>query len=414
MSAKELGMLHTVNFSQDLDDGFSGHYNHDIAGQLTEQLQRMVRQGQYFKVTGIDIGLQPQQPDQPASGTVTGKLRYYAPTRGRCEAYRDAFKTMAEAMKGQGISMRDNIFYDFRVPLRDTSNYDNPVPFANGATFNGVDELAMNKLAPNGVFQVHNESVQPIQTSATFSDGFGVYGSAGNEWVLNQNQQGFTGNHLIADEEFEAYRDAFKTMAEAMKGQGISMRDNIFYDFRVPLRDTSNYDNPVPFANGATFNGVDELAMNKLAPNGVFQVHNESVQPIQTSATFSDGFGVYGSAGNEWVLNQNQQGFTGNHLIADEEFEEIPFQVSLDLSTTQTLTSTLIFQWRPDPALYLAILAGQFELKIQETQVVPADRNLELTVSYTVAGWKSIMGNPDKKKSRSRKTSMKKAPSTKR
>ena len=295
MSAKELGMLHTVNFSQDLADGFSGHYNHDIAGQLTEQLQRMVRQGQYFKVTGIDIGLQPQQPDLPASGTVTGKLRYYAPTRGRCEAYRDAFKTMAEAMKGQGISMRDNKFYDFRVPLRDTSQYDNPVPFANGATFNGVDELAMNKLAPNGVFQVHNESVQPIQTSATFSDGFGVYGSAGNEWVLNQNQQGFQ----------------------------------------------------------------------------------------------------------------------GNHMIADEEFEEIPFQVSLDLSTTQTLTSTLIFQWRPDPALYLAIMAGQFELKIQETQVVPVDRNLELTVSYTVAGWKSIMGNPDKKRrSRRMKDSSKKTTTT--
>jgi hypothetical protein len=57
MSAKELGMLHSVNFSQNLSDGSTDIYNHDLAGQLTEQLQRMVRQGQYFKVAGIDIGL---------------------------------------------------------------------------------------------------------------------------------------------------------------------------------------------------------------------------------------------------------------------------------------------------------------------------------------------------------------------
>ncbi len=162
MSAKELGMLHTVNFKQTYASGDANTFNNDLAGQLTEQLQRMVRQGQYFKVTGIDMGLFPTSSTVAASGSITGKLRYYAPTRGRCEAYRDAFKTMAEAMKGQGISMRDNAFYDFRVPLRDSSLYANAIPFANGATFNGADELAMNKAAPNGVFQVHNESVQPV------------------------------------------------------------------------------------------------------------------------------------------------------------------------------------------------------------------------------------------------------------
>jgi hypothetical protein len=179
MSAKELGMLHSVNFSQNIADGSTEIFNHDLSGQLTEQLQRMVRQGQYFKIAGIDIGMSVAGSSATTNlaGTVAGKLRYYAPTRGRCEAYRDAFKTMAEAMKGQGISMRDNAFYDFRVPLRDSSSYANAVPFANGATFNGADELAMNKAAPNGVFQVHNESVQPIQTSATFSDGFSLYGT---------------------------------------------------------------------------------------------------------------------------------------------------------------------------------------------------------------------------------------------
>ncbi len=287
MASKELGMLHSVNFSQNLTDGTSETYNHDIAGQFTEQLQRMIRQGNYFKIAGIDMGLSVAGSSltDNLAATVTGNLRYYAPTRGRCEAYRGAFKAMAEAMKVQGISMRDNKFYDFRVPLRDTSLYANAVPFANGATFNGVDEIAMNKTAPNGVFSVHNESVQPIQTSATFSEGFGVFGSAGNSWVLNP-------------------------------------------------------------------------------------------------AT---------------------QGYEGNHMIADDEFEEIPFQLSVDQGSTQGNSSTLTWQWRPDPALYLAILAGQFELEVNDVQIEGAGGAVALMVTYSVAGWKSIMGNPDKKR-RSRRS----------
>ncbi len=289
MSAKELGMLHSVNFSQNIADASTEVFNHDLSGQLTEQLQRMVRQGQYFKIAGIDIGMSvaPTSATSNLAATVAGKLRYYAPTRGRCEAYRDAFKTMAEAMKGQGISMRDNVFYDFRVPLRDSSSYANAVPFANGATFNGADELAMNKAAPNGVFQVHNESVQPIQTSATFSDGFGLYGSGGNTWVLNPNQQGYE----------------------------------------------------------------------------------------------------------------------GNHMIADDEFEEIPFQLSYDSTSTQGNTSTLTWQWRPDPALYLAIMAGQFEFQIEDCTIEGAGGEVALEVTYSIAGWKSIMGNPDKKRSSRRSRS---------
>lgn len=289
MASKELGMLHSVNFQQNIATGSTETFNHDLAGQLTEQLQRMVRQGQYFKVAGIDIGLSVAGSSATSNlaATVAGKLRYYAPTRGRCAAYRDAFKTMAEAMKGQGISMRDNAFYDFRVPLRDTSLYANAVPFANGATFNGVDELAMNKAAPNGVFQVHNESVQPVQTSATFSDGFGVYGSAGNSWVLNASTQGYQ----------------------------------------------------------------------------------------------------------------------GNHMIADDEFEEIPFQLSADFNSNQTNISTLTWQWRPDPALYLAILAGQFEMEFEDVVIEGTGGVVEVSVTYSVAGWKSIMGNPDRKrKSRSRRS----------
>ena len=286
MSAKELGMLHSVNFSQNLSASSSTiYYNHDLAGQLTEQLQRMVRQGQYFKIAGIDMGIQVSgnSSTNALAATVSGNLRYFAPTRGRCAAYRGAFKAMAEAMKVQGITMRDNKFYDFRVPLRDSSQYANAVPFANGASFNGADELAMIKTAPNGVFSVHNESVQPVQLTATFSDGFAVFGNGGNSFVLNENQQGYQ----------------------------------------------------------------------------------------------------------------------GNHMIADDEFETIPFQLSFDNSTSQANNSTLTWQWRPDPALYLAILAGQFELEITDTQIEAAagqTPEVALVVTYSVAGWKSIMGNPDRKR----------------
>lgn len=283
MSAKELGMLHSVNFSQTVTNGDSLVYNHDIAGQLTEQLQRMVRQGQYYKIAGIDIGLAPKLSGVAASGTVTGRLKYYQPTRGRCAAYRAAFKAMAEAMKVQGITMRDNMFYDFRVPINNTSTYANATPFANGASFDGATEL---------------------------------------------------------------------TLAGA-------------------------------------------------APDGLFAVHNSGVQPVQTSATFSEGFGVFGNAGNYFVLNENTQGFEGNVMIADDELEEIPFQLSVDLTASQTNSSTLSWSWRPDPALYLAILAGQFEFVIDEATVEGGD--LTLTATYSVAGWKSIMGNPDRKR-RSRRT----------
>ncbi len=289
MSAKELGMLHTVNFGTRIDPSTATvTYNHDICGQLTEQLQTMVRQGNYFKIAGIDIGLAVSDASGTDEMTVTvaGVLRYMAPTRGRCAAYRGAFKAMAEAMKVQGITMRENKFYDFRVPLRDSSVYANVTPFANAATFNGVDELAILKTAPNGVFSVHNESVQPVQLTATFSEGFGVFGNAGNDFVLNENQQNYR----------------------------------------------------------------------------------------------------------------------GNHMIADTEFEEIPFQLSYD--STNTAAGTLTWQWRPDPALYLAIAFGQFEMEIQDSNITSsgADPEAQLWISYSVAGWKSIMGDPEKKKRRSRRT----------
>jgi hypothetical protein len=273
MSAKELGMIHTVNFTRRVSDGDTDSTLLDIPGQLSEQLQRLIRQGNYFKIAGIDMTL--HGVGAATNGAVQGLLRYYAPTKGRCEAYRAAFKAMAEAMKVQGISMRDNKFYDFRCTTRDSSLLTNELD--NCASFDGVTELALLGVAPNGVFAVHNQGVQPTQLTATFSEGFGVFGNAGNDFVVNEGQQGYLG---------------------------------------------------------------------------------------------TDG------------------------MIADEEFEEIPFSVSFDADGT---TGIQLLQWRPDPALYLAVMCGLFELTLDNVDVDGAT-DLDLEITVMVAGWKSIMGNPNRRK----------------
>jgi hypothetical protein len=56
MSAKSLGQIHTVNNFYPVSA--SGDLmNIDLPGQLTDQLQRMVRCGNYFKIVGIDMTL---------------------------------------------------------------------------------------------------------------------------------------------------------------------------------------------------------------------------------------------------------------------------------------------------------------------------------------------------------------------
>ena len=289
MSAKELGMIHTVNvtprFTSGTDD--QTYTVVDLPGQLTEQLQRLIRQGQYFKLAGIDMALHGVGGTNNAN--VSGLLRYFAPTKGRCAAYRAAFKAMAEAMKVQGITMRDNRFYDFRCTTRSSTTPDVLNALNNIATFDGVNELALTGAVPNGVFEVHNSGVFP--------------------------------------------------------------------------------------------------------------------QTAPADADFSEGFGVFGNAGNDFVLNEGQQGYKGTDgMIAEQEFEEIPFTVSFDADGT---TGVQLLQWRPDPALYLAVMCGLFEIYV-DTIECDGGTQVDLECNFMIAGWKSIMGNPDKKKRRSRRMTHKK------
>ncbi len=280
-----MGQIHTINHSSVYDDdGDLGLI--DLSGRLTQQLQHLVRQGNFFKIVGIDMTLHDFGGGDNG-GQVTGFIDYYAPTRGRCAAYRNAFKATANAMKTQGITMRSNPQYDFRVSFQDQSLYG------------------------------------PSQTLANLS-------------TLDGNV-------------------------------GLSMRDN-------------------PASARA----------------GIFHVHNESVTPVSTGApAFGAGFNTLGVQNTpmDFVLNEGDQGYTGNPMFAEQDFESIPFQLSYTPGSTDIAVN---FQWRPDPALYLAVMTGLLQIRMEEIDLDGGAAGVTIETAVHVAGWKSIMGEPGKS-SRSKK-----------
>lgn len=290
MSAKELGQIHVVNFKR---NGITNADSNtlvqelDLSGELTKQLQQLCRQGNYFKVVGIDMSIGPLNvpAGQGQTGHINGFLRYFAPTQGRCAAYRHAFKAMAEQMENQGIPMRANKLYDFRVALSNNAQILAVNPLPNNATLDGTNGLALVHATTPGasVFGVYNKSVQPVD---------------------DKN----------ASEQFD---EGFDTLLQSGAGK------------------------------------------------------------------------------TDFVLNDTNL-YTGNPMIASSEVETIPFAMSYGPSGSTN------FQFRPDPALYQAVMCGLFEIYIEDCDT-NAQLGLELRTSISVAGWKSIMGNPEKKKRRSRK-----------
>ncbi len=288
MAAKSLGQIHTVNYGFTVApaDVPGAILNVDLPGQLSNQLNRMVRQGQYFKCVGIDMGM--TTTGTLGGGQVSGYLRYFAPTRGRCEAYRGAFASMREQMKIQGISMTDNDLYDFKVGFNDLiPAVGNPMD--NNATLDGTNSLTLvNSTVGRSVFGTHNESVRPTYT-----------GTAG---------------------------DAFKA-------------------------------------------GFDTV--------------------LSTSSSLD-------------FVNSETVPFTGNEHSASELWESIPFMMSWTPDTTDL---AIQFQWRPDPALYLAIMNGTIQIYVEELNLDGDAPSVEISLAVHVSGWKSIMGSPDKKRKSSKKKS---------
>ena len=285
--AKSLGQIHTVNNFYPVSAA-GQKMNIDLPGQLTDQLQRMVRAGNYFKVVGVDMTL--DTVGTVGGGQVSGFIRYYAPTRGRCEAFRGAFESMREVMKTQGIPISANKLYDFKAPLNEETA---SAPFPNQATLDGVTGLALRNDTQQGasIFHVHNQSVRPTYTGATgdlFDSGF-----------------------------------------------------------------------------------------------------NTLLQPA--------------AGGTDFVLNDAIP-YSGNENEASLLYEEIPFMLSWTPDTTDIATS---LEWRPDPALFLAILCGQMQVRIEEINLDGGAGAVNLKVATMVSGWKSIMGSPNKsRRSSSKKKTM--------
>ncbi len=284
---KELGQIHTVNFYNVIDDDIPASLivNYDIPGELCSQLSQMVRQGNYFKLVGIDMNL--TAVGTTGGGQVSGYIRYFSPTKGRCAAYRSAFDAMRTAMNLQGINMRDNEMYDFRVGFNGegTINPDGGT-ILNQATLDGTTPLNLVDSRDPSVFGVHNEGVIPTSKGVATGD---------------------------------LFQSGFNTMG------------------------------------------------------------------VQTTPT-------------DFVLDDTAL-WTGNADSASEEWEAIPFMMSWTPDTTDIATQ---FQFRPDPALYIAIMTGQLQLYIEEINLDGGAGSLELTSAVQISGWKSIMGNPDKKKRSSR------------
>ena len=280
--AKSLGQIHTIEAVHGaVTTGNS--FLVDLPGKLSEQLQTMVRQGQYFKVVGIDGIAYDVGGGQATPAVISGELRYYAPTRGRCEAYKMAYRAVRKGMELQGINIRGNRNYDFRVPAKDLSNYVNGPAFLNTATIDGTNALALvSGTANDSVFTTYNSNIQPSQTaSVNFSEGFGLPGAAGTttDFVLNEGE-------------------------------------------------------------------IFDPTLTRSASLGL---------------------------------------------------EAIPFTMAFN-----PVNNAYEFMWRPDPALYLAVMCGFFEIHLEQVEGGPT---VDIQFAFHVSGWKSIMGNPDKKRRKSRRKS---------
>jgi len=295
---KNLGQIHTVNYTLTGGTSIGAGLNRwiiDLPGQLTSQLNHMVRMGTIVKVVGIDATL-----TDPATGTggasVTGTLRYYAPTRGRCLAYKDAYKAVRRAMKIKGIDPTNNINYDFRCILQPPASYINGGAMANIA------------------------SIQ--------------YDYTNQNWVplCIDNNPGF-----------QTVFDTWNTGLEPRQGQVGAPDFSTGYDVQL---------------GGESFRttGVSTGAAVPVNPDYVLQ---------------------------EGMLLQSSKDF------ASDEYEEIPFT----LGNSDGTSIALELEWRPDPALYLSVLTGQFDVLVTEFKDADVGAFYEMDFAFHVAGWKSIMGS---------------------
>jgi len=298
--AKNLGQIHTVNYTlSSLTPGAGDKYLLDCPGELTSQLGHMVRMMSNFKLVGVDMTLLDQVGGLGGQ-SLSGVLKYYAPTRGRVLALREAYQAVRKAMKIKGIRPSSNANYDFRPPLEPMVVFENGTDFKNAA------------------------SIQFDYTTNTFV-----------ELAVDNN----VGRQVVFD----------MWNAQLLPRQGIG-----------PLTFSTGYD--------VTLGGVTGSYSSPTTPISPDYVLNE---------------GMY--------LNSPKD-------FASTEYEEIPFTVA----NSDGESAALQFMWRPDPALYVSVLMGQFVLEVQEFADAHEGAFYELDCALHIAGWKSIAS--DRKHRRSKKS----------
>lgn len=195
-----------------------------------------------------------------------------------------------------------------------------------------------------------------------------------------------------------AMREAFGAIKRAFKLSGINYRSNKNYDFRPLI--ASGLSNATDFKNQASIEILSGsptplyIKDQSASTTGIFENWNNSVSNQQTGTPdFSVGWNIMQQdVPQDYVLNEGTYLKAGGRMYADSEYEKIPFQIALDNSDGH---ASATFQFRPDPALYQAILAGQIILSVKDcvfTNVNAGNTPVaRLNISSYVSGWKSIM-----------------------
>ena len=316
---KSLGQIHTVNYPDIRMDQTNNRLLFDLPGQLSRQLQHMVRMMSSFKLVGVDISIEDYSPNAGIGGTyglVDGSLNYFAPTKGRVEALKHAYKATRAAMKLKGIDPSKNINYDFRPQLSKDSNY-------------------ASTIAP--VWP------EPAPTAAGFKN---------------------------------------KASLEVIGGLS------------------------------------EELCLVDGPPGAasIFETWNNGIQPAMggSAPDFSEGYNIMQTPVNQdYVINEEEyiESLSG---YANPEMESIPVQVGWGAASSGSRVAASEFQWRPDPALYLAVLTGQIEFIADNVKTDDAAGEVQVSFAFHVAGWKGILGDHKKRRHSKRKSHGRKRRRTKR
>jgi len=108
----------SYTFSAGTDGSLDERFTIDIASMLSEKYGKLIRQGQVFMVTGVDVrAFNPNTLVQDSVSAASGNLYYYHPTANRKRAWMAAFKAVQTLRRQVGLQEKD---YDFRVGYHPT------------------------------------------------------------------------------------------------------------------------------------------------------------------------------------------------------------------------------------------------------------------------------------------------------